>query len=270
MNYQTVVCRCLRSCLDRSRHVLVFGHPGCPCCSCALYSGSRPAHSDPQRDLRSDSARGLCDMMALRGSLGPVARVSGLLARAPVFVTPGLQLARQMAQRAEPTPPKKPLSAYFLWLGENRARIAGSLGEDGKKVTLVSKAAGAEWKTLSDKVKKPFADTAAELKADFLAKKEAFERQGGVIPARKSKKAAKAAKAKKTKDPSLPKRPKNAYMLWLDDHRKEISDALGPGHLVKEVAVEAGKRWRTCSDAEKSPYVAKASELKQAYNKQKQ
>ena len=71
MNYQTVVCRCLRSCLDRSRHVLVFGHPGCPCCSCALYSGSRPAHSDPQRDLRSDSARGLCDMMALRGSLGP-------------------------------------------------------------------------------------------------------------------------------------------------------------------------------------------------------
>jgi len=210
-------------------------------------------------------------MMALRGSLGPVARVSGLLARAPVFVTPGLQLARQMAQRAEPTPPKKPiLSAYILWLGENRARIAGSLGEDGKKVTLVSKAAGAEWKTLSDKVKKPFADTAAELKADFLAKKEAFERQGGVMPARKSKKAAKAAKAKKTKDPSLPKRPKNAYMLWLDDHRKEISDALGPGHLVKEVAVEAGKRWRTCSDAEKSPYVAKASELKQAYNKQKQ
>ena len=66
-------------------------------------------------------------------------------------------------------------------LNENRARIAGSLGEDGKKadssmspveshtkmrnvikiqqvwsrpwvqVTLVSKAAGAEWKTLSDK-----------------------------------------------------------------------------------------------------------------------
>eukprot|EP00439_Symbiodinium_sp_Y106_P010159 s5550_g1.t1 len=82
----------------------------------------RPVQRQPsgsqrsQRDLRSDSARGLCDMMALRGSLGPVARV--------------------MAQRAEPTPPKKPLSAYFLWLGENRARIAGSLGEDGKKAGL--------------------------------------------------------------------------------------------------------------------------------------
>eukprot|EP00439_Symbiodinium_sp_Y106_P016462 s5550_g2.t1 len=112
-----------------------------------------------------------------------------------------VEAGKRMAQRAEPTPPKKPiLSAYILWLGENRARIAGSLGEDGKKVTLVSKAAGAEWKTLSDKVKKPFADTAAELKADFLAKKEAFERQGGVMPARKSKKAAKAAKAKKTKE----------------------------------------------------------------------
>ncbi|CAE7541024.1 HMGB13 [Symbiodinium microadriaticum] len=209
-------------------------------------------------------------MMALRGSRGPLARVSGLLAKAPVFVTPGLQLARQMAQRAEPTPPKRPLGAYFLWLNENRARIAGSLGEDGKKVTLVSKAAGAEWKTLSDEVKKPFVDTAAELKADYLSKKEAFEQKGGVMPARKSKKAAKAAKAKKTKDPSLPKRPKNAYMLWLDDHRKEITDALGPGQQGKQVAIEAGRRWRMCSDAEKGPYVAKASELKQAYNKQKQ
>ena len=34
--------------------------------------------------------------------------------------------------------------------------------------------------------------------------------------------------------------------------------------------VEAGKRWKTCSDAEKGPYVAQASELKQAYSKQKQ
>ncbi|CAE7865568.1 unnamed protein product, partial [Symbiodinium necroappetens] len=148
-------------------------------------------------------------------------------------------------------------STLLVRLNENRARIAGSLGEDGKKVTLVSKAAGAEWKTLSDK-------------ADYLSKKEAFEQKGGVMPARKSKKAAKAAKAKKTKDPSLPKRPKNAYMLWLDDHRKEITDALGPGQQVKQVAIEAGRRWRMCSDAEKGPYVAKASELKEAYNKQKQ
>ncbi|CAE7617315.1 HMGB13 [Symbiodinium sp. CCMP2456] len=177
-------------------------------------------------------------------------------------------LSPQMALSAEPAPPKKPGSAYMLWLKENRARIAGSLGEDGKKVTLVSKAAGAEWKTLSDKVKKPFVDMAAKLKADFLAEKEAFEKQGGVMPARKSKKA--AAKAAKTKDPSLPKRPHNAYMLWLQDHRKEITDALGPGHQPKQVMVEAGKRWRMCSDAEKGPYVAQASELKQAYNKQRQ
>ncbi|CAE7485901.1 HMGB13 [Symbiodinium microadriaticum] len=215
-------------------------------------------------------------MTATHRSRGPLVCLVCLLAWGPLFVTPftpGLRPSRQesrMALSAEPVAPKKPGGAYMLWLKENRARIAESLGEDGKKVTLVSKAAGAEWKTLSDKVKKPFVDMAAKLKADFLAEKEAFEKQGGVMPARKGKNAAKAAKAKKTKDPSLPKRPKNAYMLWLQDHRKEITDALGPGHQPKQVMVEAGKRWKTCSDAEKGPYVAQASELKQAYNKQRQ
>mmetsp|Transcript_38125 Transcript_38125/g.78009 ORF Transcript_38125/g.78009 Transcript_38125/m.78009 type:complete len:216 (+) Transcript_38125:88-735(+) len=210
--------------------------------------------------------------MTMRRSRGPLIFLVCLLAGGPLLFTPGLRPrpSRQeswMALSAEPAPPKKPASAYMLWLKENRVRIAGSLGEDGKKVTMVSKAAGAEWNTLSDKVKKKFVDMAAKLKANFLTEKEAFEKQGGVMPARKSRK---AATAKKTKDPSLPKRPKNAYMLWLQDHRKEITDALGPGHQPKQVMVEAGKRWKTCSDAEKGPYVAQASELKQAYNKQKQ
>lgn len=41
------------------------------------------------------------------------------------------------------------MSAYMLWLKENRARLT----KPGMGVTDVSKAAGAEWNTLKDKSK---------------------------------------------------------------------------------------------------------------------
>ncbi|CAJ0962845.1 unnamed protein product, partial [Mesorhabditis belari] len=42
--------------------------------------------------------------------------------------------------------PKRNLTAYFIWLGENRARLAETV-----KPNKVLKAAGAEWKKLEDK-----------------------------------------------------------------------------------------------------------------------
>ncbi|CAD5214755.1 unnamed protein product [Bursaphelenchus xylophilus] len=47
----------------------------------------------------------------------------------------------------DPNAPKKALSAYFLWLKENRARFA----KPGMKVGDVAKAAAEEWRSLDDK-----------------------------------------------------------------------------------------------------------------------
>ncbi|CAE7222117.1 Hmgb3, partial [Symbiodinium natans] len=158
-----------------------------------------------------------------------------------------------VALRAEPAPLKRPPTAYFLWLAENRPRIKESLGEEGRKVTEVSKAAGKEWKKLTAKAKKKYVEEAEKLKADYLVQKAATES---------------TSESAARKDPSLPKRPKNAYMLWLQEHRKDIAKSLGPNHQPKEVMVEAGRMWRSFSDAEKKPYVAQASKLKKAYEKQ--
>lgn len=45
--------------------------------------------------------------------------------------------------------PKRPLSAYFLWLGENREQIKRD--NPGMKVTEIAKRAGELWRGLEDK-----------------------------------------------------------------------------------------------------------------------
>ena len=49
----------------------------------------------------------------------------------------------------DPNAPKRPLSAYFIWLKENREAIK----KPGMSVTDVSKAAGVQWNALKDKTR---------------------------------------------------------------------------------------------------------------------
>jgi len=51
--------------------------------------------------------------------------------------------------KKDPNAPKRPQTAYFLWLKDNRPRLA----KGGLSVTEVSKAAGVEWNKLGDKSK---------------------------------------------------------------------------------------------------------------------
>ena len=50
-------------------------------------------------------------------------------------------------KKTDPNKPKRPLSAYFLWMQENRE----TLKKEGMSVTEVAKAGGAAWKALTDK-----------------------------------------------------------------------------------------------------------------------
>lgn len=52
--------------------------------------------------------------------------------------------------------PKRPLSAYFLWLGENREQIKRE--NPGMKVTEIAKRAGELWRGLEDKRVSPIVE----------------------------------------------------------------------------------------------------------------
>merc|ERR1719254_171892 len=66
----------------------------------------------------------------------------------------------------DPNMPKKPQTAYWLWLTDNRPALIKELGGTND-VTKVSKLGGERWGALSDKAKAPFLKKAAELKAVY-------------------------------------------------------------------------------------------------------
>jgi len=72
------------------------------------------------------------------------------------------------AKKKDPNAPKKPAGGgYGVFLAENRAAIVKKLPAD-HKITDVSKAAGEQWKNLSDAAKKPYQDK-------FLKKQEEYK-----------------------------------------------------------------------------------------------
>merc|ERR1712029_547307 len=98
--------------------------------------------------------------------------------------------------------PKRPMSAYFLWIGaEGREAAKKSLGEVG--VAEISKECGSMWKEIDEATKKKYEKKQAELKKKYDIEYPLWlENRGQELvdaakKAKKDKKAKKAAKAGK-------------------------------------------------------------------------
>lgn len=109
--------------------------------------------------------------------------------------------------------PKRPLSAYFLWLSENREGIKRS--NPGMKVTEVAKRGGELWRGLTDKTK--WEKKAVEAKEEYTRQMKEFEANGG--NAGGGKKRSRSSKSKPVK-----KEKKMADSEDDDDDDEEESD----------------------------------------------
>lgn len=155
--------------------------------------------------------------------------------------------------------PKRPLSAYFLWLVEWRPKIAAELGNP--KGSHVTKVASGRWNGLTVAEKKPFEERAEQLKAEYIKELDRFKAAGGVVT-RKQRRRPGAHDGederppKKIRDANLPKKPTGgAYGIYLDRHRAEIMASLPPGaKKFTETAKTCGERWRAMADADKTEY----------------
>merc|ERR1719189_1781722 len=79
--------------------------------------------------------------------------------------------------RLESDKPKKPQTAYWIWLCENRAALVKELGSAA--CPAVAKLGGEKWKKLNAKLKAPFEKQAADLKEKYdKALKEYKEKKG--------------------------------------------------------------------------------------------
>ena len=126
--------------------------------------------------------------------------------------------------------PKRPMSAYFLWMSEEgRSAAQKKLGDCG--VAEVSKCCGEMWRSIDEKSKKKYEKKQAELKKKYDVEYPAWLESGGqalVDAAKKAKKekkdkkkakAAKAAKAAKGK--KAPKKKKDESEEEEDEEEEE-------------------------------------------------
>ncbi|GAB1609898.1 hypothetical protein Ahia01_001275700 [Argonauta hians] len=67
------------------------------------------------------------------------------------LVQPKSDKLKKKKKNVDPNRPKRPLSAYFLWLNENREKI--KTDNPGISITDLSKKAGDLWRNLTDKSK---------------------------------------------------------------------------------------------------------------------
>jgi len=75
--------------------------------------------------------------------------------------------------------PKRPPSAYAVFLAENREAILKSLPAGSSPITDVAKKAGEQWKGLSAAAKKPYEAKAVKAKADYQKAMEEYKKNGG-------------------------------------------------------------------------------------------
>lgn len=135
---------------------------------------------------------------------------------------------RKAKGEKDPNKPKRPTSAYFYFIADQRLQNA----KVGKKVTRVAewtKEVSVIWRALTDEEKQPFNKSAAKDKIRYT---EAMDIYKGT-------------------DSNKPKRPMSAYFLWLADFRKEMKNKFNEN---KELLRAAGEKWKKLTDSEKKPY----------------
>ena len=169
--------------------------------------------------------------------------------------------------KKDPNRPKKPITLFFRFSAENRAKVSEALqkkGGDKPKNTDVTKRLGELWKEFSEKAKNPKSNEGkqtAKWQKDLDAAMVKYKSMMEDYVAPPGYKTVGKTKKVASRDPLAPKKPKTAYQLYCDEHRK-------PGVGMKEL----GEGWKTLQASESKAdkkriedFQKSAAELKSAY-----
>ncbi|KAM0915540.1 hypothetical protein ACQ4PT_010769 [Festuca glaucescens] len=132
----------------------------------------------------------------------------------------------------DPNKPKRPPSAFFVFM-EGFRKDYKEKNPNNKQVSVVGKAGGEKWKSLTDDEKAPYVAKAEKLKAEYAKKIDAYNN------------------------------PQAEASGDSDKSKSEINDE----EDASEVGKAGGEKWKSLTDDEKAPYVAKAEKLKAEYAK---
>ncbi|CAK8579315.1 unnamed protein product [Lathyrus sativus] len=194
----------------------------------------------------------------------------------------------------DPSKPKHPMSAYFLFTNDRRAAILA----ENKGVLEVAKITGEEWKNMTEEQKRPYEEIAKKNKEKYAQEMEAYKQRKEEEAAnmmkdeeehmklqkhealqmlkkkektenmiKETKLNRQKKKQSKDSDPNRPKRPASSYFLFSKEARKSIMEErpeIGEGMLRTLISL----KWKDMSEEDKQLWSGKASEAMDAYKKE--
>ncbi|XP_059662232.1 high mobility group B protein 6-like [Cornus florida] len=201
---------------------------------------------------------------------------------------------KKKKKEKDPLKPKHPMSAYFLFANERRTVLLA----ENKNVLEAAKITGEEWKSMTEKQKKPYEEMGNKNKERYMEEMEVYkqkkeeeaanlkmeedemmkiqkqealqllkkkEKTENIIKKTKEKK--KKQKEEKNGDPDKPKRPASSYILFSKEARKNLSEER-PGVNNSTLNALISVKWKELGEEEKQIWNAKAAEAMEAYKKE--
>jgi len=142
----------------------------------------------------------------------------------------------------DPDAPKRPLSAYFIWLGEFRTRMKVERPEIVRDVKIFGVTAGEEWKKVTLEEREPFQARHLILKANYAEQMKHYVAPKGF-----------KGSNKKVRDPLCPKKPSTAFFLFMADNRERIKQE-HPGIAPAQIGKILGEEWKFFDPIRKREY----------------
>ncbi|XP_035470205.1 nucleolar transcription factor 1 isoform X1 [Scophthalmus maximus] len=153
--------------------------------------------------------------------------------------------------KKHPDFPKKPLTPYFRFFMEKRAKYA-KLHPEMSNLDL-TKILSKKYRELNEKKKKKYVD-------DFLRDKETFVLS--MMKFREEHPDLVESMAKKGSN--VPEKPKTPQQLWYN-HEKKALLKTHPDATTKDIKDSLGKQWTQLSDKKRLKWIAKSLELQKLY-----
>ncbi|KAK1616841.1 hypothetical protein QYE76_022358 [Lolium multiflorum] len=184
----------------------------------------------------------------------------------------------------DPSRPKQPMSAYFLYSQERRAALVA----EKKNVPEIGKITGGEWKSMTEAQKAPYEEVARKQKEEYQKQMEVYkqnklqeseslekeedeqkkilkhealqllkkkEKADNIIKKTKEKR---LKKKQENADPNRPKKPASSFLLFSKEARKQLTEER-PGVNNSTLNALISVKWKELSGTEKKAWTEKAA-----------
>lgn len=179
-----------------------------------------------------------------------------------------------MGKLKDPNQPRRPLTAYFRWMGDNRKQAQQENPELKNKD--LTKLLGHKWSNLTTEEKNRYQEPAKKEMEAWKVLMTAYKKTDEYKEFQQKKKAEakqkeeneKKKKKKFPKDKNAPKRPSTGFFLFVADKREEVKKSL-PEEERRKVTIitkKCGLLWRDAGVEGQAVFKAKASKLKEEWN----